>query len=117
MDVLDATTLMLTTTEGGPRGQATATRGIGAHLVEDIGRFFRFIVGARKGEGPMIERAEFDEARARLRAAGYVLVPGDPGRVAYLTTDGGTTAPPDGVVRNAALLRVALRPQPANEKS
>jgi hypothetical protein len=73
--VLDATTLLLTTTEGGPRGQASATRGIGAHLVEDIGRFFRFIIGARTLEGPMIERAEFDEARARLRAAGYVLVP------------------------------------------
>jgi hypothetical protein len=27
------------------------------------------------------------------------------GRVAYVTTDGGTTAPPDGNVRKAALLR------------
>lgn len=26
----------------------------------------------------------------------------------YVTTDGGTTAPPQGVVRNAALLRVEL---------
>lgn len=34
--------------------------------------------------------------------------PGDEGRVMYVTTDGGTTAPPDGVVRNAALLRVEL---------
>jgi hypothetical protein len=32
--------------------------------------------------------------------------PEDTGRVAYVTTDGGTTAPPDGVVRHAALLRV-----------
>ncbi len=37
--------------------------------------------------------------------------PGDEGRVMYVTTDGGTTAPPDGVVRNAALLRVELSPR------
>lgn len=34
--------------------------------------------------------------------------PGDEGHVMYVTTDGGTTAPPAGVVRNAALLRVEL---------
>lgn len=34
--------------------------------------------------------------------------PGDAGRVMYVTTDGGTTAPPDGTVRDAALLRVEL---------
>jgi len=73
--ILDAATLMLTTVEGGPRGQASATRGIGAHLVEDIGRFFRFIAGDRRLDGPMIERQEFEDARARLRAAGYVLLP------------------------------------------
>lgn len=27
-----------------------------------------------------------------------------------MTTDGGTTAPPSGIVRNAALLRVELQP-------
>ncbi|MDP9245455.1 MAG: potassium channel family protein [Chloroflexota bacterium] len=73
--VLDAATLMLTTVEGGPRGQATATRGIGAHLVEDIGRFFRFIVRDRPLDGAMIERVEFDDARLRLQKAGYVLMP------------------------------------------
>jgi hypothetical protein len=36
--------------------------------------------------------------------------PGDKGKVLYVTTDGGTTAPPDGVIRNAALLRVELSP-------
>jgi hypothetical protein len=30
--------------------------------------------------------------------------------VAYVTTDGGTTAPHDGIVRKAALLRVELHP-------
>ncbi len=34
--------------------------------------------------------------------------PGDPGRVAYVTTDGGTTASPDGINRRAALLRLTL---------
>ena len=36
--------------------------------------------------------------------------PGDHGRVAYVTTDGGTTAPPDGIVRPASLLRAELHP-------
>jgi len=35
--------------------------------------------------------------------------PGDVGNVMYVTTDGGTTAPPDGIVRNAALVRVELK--------
>jgi hypothetical protein len=34
--------------------------------------------------------------------------PSDHGRAAYVTIDGGTTAPPDGIVRRAALLRVQL---------
>ena len=29
----------------------------------------------------------------------------------YVITDGGTTAPPEGVTRNAALLRVKLTPR------
>ncbi len=41
-------------------------------------------------------------------SAAWGRAPGDVGRVAYLTTDGGTTAPPDGVVRRPALLRVEL---------
>lgn len=73
--VLDASTLMLTTVQGGPRGQASATHGIGAHLVEDVGRFFRFITDGPIDSGPMIERSEFDAARERLATAGYDLVP------------------------------------------
>jgi len=74
--ILDATTLLLTTIDGGPRGQARATRALGSHLVEDIGRSFAFLAREDPIEGPMIERAEFDDARARLGAAGYGLVAG-----------------------------------------
>jgi hypothetical protein len=71
--ILDATTLLLTTVDGGPRSQSSATRAIGSHLVEDIWRSFRFAPG-QGDEGPGIERPEFDDARSRLSAAGYALV-------------------------------------------
>ncbi|MGD0064764.1 MAG: hypothetical protein ABSB76_15120 [Streptosporangiaceae bacterium] len=52
----------------------------------------------------------FDEVLVGPSSAAWGRRPGDHGRVAYVTTDGGTTAPPDGIVRNAALLRAELRP-------
>ncbi|HVR88648.1 MAG TPA: potassium channel family protein [Candidatus Limnocylindria bacterium] len=70
--LLDAATLVITAIEDGPAGQARAMRGIGAHLVEDIARSFRFAMPA--GAGPGIERAEFDDVRMRLAAAGYRLI-------------------------------------------
>jgi hypothetical protein len=36
--------------------------------------------------------------------------PGEAGRIFYATTDGGTTAPPEGGIRQASLLRVELQP-------
>jgi hypothetical protein len=59
----------------------------------------------------------FNNALVGPSSAAWSRGPGDHGRVAYLTTDGGTTAPPDGIVRNAALLRVVLQTQPADAKS
>jgi hypothetical protein len=50
----------------------------------------------------------FDPVLAGPSSACWGREPGDEGTVMYVTTDGGTTAPPDGVVRNAALLRVEL---------
>lgn len=52
----------------------------------------------------------FDEVLVGPSSAAWGRGPGDHGRVAYVTTDGGTTAPPDGIVRKATLLRVELRP-------
>ncbi|GAA1948669.1 hypothetical protein [Amycolatopsis minnesotensis] len=51
----------------------------------------------------------FDPALTGPSSAAWGRGPGDHGRVAYVTTDGGTTAPPDGIVREAALLRAELR--------
>ncbi|MFC5833487.1 hypothetical protein [Nonomuraea insulae] len=53
----------------------------------------------------------FDEVLVGPSSAAWSRCPGDHGRVIYVTTDGGTTAPPDEIVRNAALLRVELHPR------
>lgn len=53
----------------------------------------------------------FDEVLVGPSSVVWGRDPGDYGRVIYMTTDGGTTAPPNGIVRNAALLRVELHPQ------
>jgi hypothetical protein len=51
----------------------------------------------------------FDEVLVGPSSAAWGRSPGDYGRLAYVTTDGGTTAPPDGIVRNATLLRLELQ--------
>ena len=54
--------------------------------------------------------APFDELLAGPSSAAWGRNAGDHGRVAYVTTDGGTTAPPDGIVRESKVLRVRLEP-------
>ena len=79
--VLDAASLVLTTTEGVPQGEAELLKRVGSHLAEDVSNLgFRAGVtvppnssGARTG----LDRAAFDEACLRLADAGYDLVPGD----------------------------------------
>jgi hypothetical protein len=53
----------------------------------------------------------FNDALVGPSSAAWGRGAGDHGRVAYVTSDGGTTAPPDGVVRKAALVRVELGPE------
>jgi hypothetical protein len=50
----------------------------------------------------------FDEVLAGPSSAAWSRGPRDHGRIAYVTTDGGTTAPPAGIIRQATLLRAEL---------
>ena len=50
----------------------------------------------------------FDETLVGPSSVAWGRGPSDHGRVAYVTTDGGTTAPPEGITRQAALLRIHL---------
>lgn len=68
--VLDTATLVLTTIEGVPRGQAELVKDLGTHLVEDITN-----LGNRAPARVSLDRAAFDAVHARLAAAGYSLVP------------------------------------------
>lgn len=56
----------------------------------------------------------FDKVLVGPSSAAWGRSPSDHGRVAYVTTDGGRTAPPDGIVRKATLLRVELHPHTAS---
>jgi len=70
--VLDTATLVLTTIDGVPRGQAELAKALGDHLVEDITN-----LGNRTPASASIDRPSFDAVYERLAAAGYRLVPED----------------------------------------
>jgi len=70
--VLDAASLVLTTIDGVPRGEAKLFKRGATHLVEDISN-----LGFRAGEATSLDRDDFHAACARLAEAGYRLCPGD----------------------------------------
>ena len=70
--VLDAASLVLTTIEGVPRGEAKLFKRVGAHLVEDI-----YNIGFHRGEPTNLNRSDFEAACDRLEAVGYTLADRD----------------------------------------
>ena len=70
--MLDAASLVLTTIDGVPRGEAKLFKRVGTHLVEDIHN-----LGFRAGEPTSLDRSDFDAACDRLEEAGYALLPRD----------------------------------------
>lgn len=67
--VLDAASLVVTTIDGLPRGDAELVRRVGSHLVEDLHN-----LGFAEGGGSWLGREEFEAACDRLEGAGYRLV-------------------------------------------
>jgi len=70
--VLDAASLVLTTIEDVPRGEAKLFKRMGTHLVEDISN-----LGFRAGRPTTLDRSSFDAACDRLEEAGYALASRD----------------------------------------
>jgi hypothetical protein len=71
--LLDASTLVLTVVENLPRAQATFTNDLCRHATHDLSDYF----GLEEVRDVGVERQEFETARDRLRAAGYVVREGD----------------------------------------
>jgi len=71
--VMDAATLVMSTVDDKSEGPAKLMLTVGNHLVEDLSWYFRY----PHPEDPIVERVEFDQARERLKKAGYPLKPAD----------------------------------------
>ena len=71
--VMDAAVLVMSTVVDKSEGPAKLMLTVGNHLIEDVSWYFRF----PHPEDPIVERMEFDEARERLKTAGYQLQPAD----------------------------------------
>ncbi|HEX7948846.1 MAG TPA: potassium channel family protein [Candidatus Limnocylindrales bacterium] len=70
--ILDAASLVVTTIEGLPRGEAELARRVGSHLAEDLGN-----LGFVEGDPAWLLREEFDTVCDRLERAGYRLADRD----------------------------------------
>jgi len=63
----------------------------------------------RNGERETVAGKPFDEDLIGPSSGAWGRAPGEAGRMAFFTTDGGTTAlPPDGLLRHAKVLRVTF---------
>ncbi len=71
--VMDAAALVISTVDEDVEGPARLMFTVGYHLVEDMAWSF----GYHGSEDPLVDREEFDQAAARLEAAGYEVRPAD----------------------------------------
>lgn len=67
--LLDAATLIMSTVEDVPTGHAALLHSVGSHLTHDIAKYFNLL-----GDNEvLVDRAEFTQARQRLKDAGFAL--------------------------------------------
>jgi len=92
--MLDAASLVLTTIEGIPRGEAKLFKRVGAHLVEDIHN-----LGFKAGQPTSLDRTDFDAACDRLEEAGYSLMPLDGAWSAFQAARATYAGPLEGMAR------------------
>jgi hypothetical protein len=69
--ILDAATLIISTVEGIPKGQAALMHDVGSHLTNDVAKYFGL---AEPSRNVLVEQHEFRLARSRLSAAGFRLI-------------------------------------------
>jgi hypothetical protein len=68
----------------------------------------------RSDERVTVAGDPFDKELVGPSSGAWGRAPGESGRVAFFTSDGGTTAlPPDGILRPAKILRVEFLPRAA----
>jgi len=65
--VMDAAILVMSTVEHKSEGPARLMYTVGKHLVEDLSWYFQY----HRLDDPIVERSEFDQAKERLKKAGY----------------------------------------------
>ena len=73
--VMDAAILVISTVDDDTEGPARLMYTVGNHLVEDMAWYFQY----PQRKEPIVEREEFDQARERLRKAGYKCHGGEDG--------------------------------------
>jgi ion channel len=71
--VMDSASLIMSSTDNPAKGAAKLMFTVGNHLVEDLSWVFRL----QAEPNPIIEKAEYQAAITRLRAAGYAIHDGD----------------------------------------
>ena len=100
--VMDAAVLVMSTVEDKSEGPAKLMYRVGNHLVEDLSWYFRR--WAQRGDSPVIERFEFDEAWARLQKAGYRCRAADEAWTIFAKLRSNYASPINGLARALSII-------------